>query len=73
MYTSGTTGLPTGVPPRNPEPHMRQKFLEYRASMAEAAGRRENEVILCTMPFSHGAGPSIVRGGIARGCPMVMQ
>jgi long-chain acyl-CoA synthetase len=73
IYTSGTTGLPKGVPPRNPEPHMMQKFLEYRASMAEAAGRRENEVILCTMPFSHGAGPSIVRGGIARGCPMVMQ
>jgi long-chain acyl-CoA synthetase len=75
IYTSGTTGFPKGVggrpPPATPEDL--KILMEYVASMREADSRYQSDVVLVTMPFSHGAGPALVRGAIAVGAKMVFM
>src|SRR3546814_2192519 len=50
-----------------------QRVAEYYASIAARSPRGIDDVILCTMPFSHGAGPGLVRGGVNAGATMILQ
>jgi long-chain acyl-CoA synthetase len=70
IYTSGTTGLPKGVV-MGPRPGLEREAAEYQADVAARSLRRPDEVYLATMPFSHGAGPSHVRGALRAGAQVV--
>jgi long-chain acyl-CoA synthetase len=75
LYTSGTTGFPKGVASRPPPaaPEDLKLLMEYVASMREADPRYPGDVVLVTMPFSHGAGPALVRGAVGVGAQMVFM
>jgi long-chain acyl-CoA synthetase len=73
IYTSGTTGLPKGVALSRPTREHAQRTLEYAASMEEKFPRRPDDVVLCSMPFSHGAGPGLIRGSVTAGNRMVFM
>lgn len=74
IYTSGTTGLPKGVAPPTPTSlaHLKQ-MQEYAASVAQVIRGRNGDVALCSLPFSHGAGPALVRACISAGNRMVFM
>lgn len=71
IYTSGTTGLPKGVviQPHNATP---QQVEEYVADVQEKIPYSDQEVVLVTMPFSHGSGPAQVRSAMERGSPVIL-
>ena len=73
IYTSGTTGRPKGVGQNRITPANAARVGEYYASIAARSPRGMDDVILCTMPFSHGAGPGLVRGGVNAGATMILQ
>jgi long-chain acyl-CoA synthetase len=73
IYTSGTTGLPKGVVMAPRDPSKVQEMSEYAASMESRISRQAEDVVLVTMPFSHGAGPGLVRGSIRAGNAMVFM
>lgn len=72
IYTSGTTGLPKGVAPPAPSSSAAaQRMLEYAESIASSVSRAATDVTLVTLPFSHGAGPALVRASVVAGNTMV--
>lgn len=73
IYTSGTTGLPKGVARRAPAPERQQMAAEYFADMRARRAPTPGDVILCTLPFSHGAGPTQVREATTAGNKMIFQ
>jgi long-chain acyl-CoA synthetase len=70
VYTSGTTGLPKGVV-KAPRPGMAREAAEYLADVTAGASCQHGDTYLATMPFSHGAGPSNVRGALRAGAQVV--
>lgn len=72
IYTSGTTGLPKGAVIR-PTPGMEREAAEYFADLATKGMVGPDDVCLLTMPFSHGAGPGIVRGALRVGATVVFE
>ena len=74
VYTSGTTGFPKGVVSRQPQTdEERRNWQEYMASNLGRIPRKDGDVSLVTLPFSHGAGPNFVRCTVAAGNAMVLQ
>ena len=73
IYTSGTTGLPKGVAQRIPAADRLETVSEYFADMQSRQARSPDDVVLCSMPFSHGAGPALVRGSTTAGNKMVFM
>jgi long-chain acyl-CoA synthetase len=71
IYTSGTTGLPKGVAQRRQTPGRLHRVMEYLSDMQARQARLPNDVVLCTMPFSHGAGPGLVRASTTAGNRMI--
>jgi long-chain acyl-CoA synthetase len=72
IYTSGTTGLPKGVVmgggDQSPE-----RLLAYMHGVESALPRAADDVVLVTMPFSHGSGPAQVRGVVRNGSALVLM
>ena len=58
LYTSGTTGLPKGVPPLDPSTVDLARLADYAASMGTVPPHPENATVLMTLPVHHGAGPA---------------
>lgn len=74
VYTSGTTGRPKGVVSRQPKTETeRQRWLAYMQSVMQRIPRGDDDVSLVTLPFSHGAGPALVRSSVMAGNAMVLQ
>lgn len=75
IYTSGTTGLPKGVVmgvPQGAGAAAQREFLEYQRSVAESRPQLSGDVVLCTMPMHHGAGPGLVWGTMRKGNLLVL-
>ena len=63
LYTSGTTGLPKGVPPMDPASITDlDRLLRYVMSVGGTPPMPDGAVVLLTMPVHHGAGSGIASG-----------
>jgi long-chain acyl-CoA synthetase len=73
LYTSGTTGLPRGVPPLDrasvTDPG---RLLRYAASVAGVPPLQAGAVVMLTLPVHHGAGPGIASAACAVGGTVVL-
>lgn len=67
IYTSGTTGKPKGVEVRPPDDADPAILGEYMASIRKHVVRSHDDIALCALPFSHGAGPALVRSAYSAG------
>lgn len=77
IYTSGTTGLPKGVvmgqPTRGTADGAIKEMLEYFQSVADSRPSVPEDVVLCTMPMHHGAGPAVAWGALRLGNLLILQ
>lgn len=73
VFTSGTTGAPKGIEVNRGSDADAAAIAEYQASVAAARPQRRGDIMLLTMPLSHGAGPGIVWGAVRLGNLVVMQ
>lgn len=73
VFTSGTTGAPKGIEVNRASNENAAAIAEYQASVAAARPQVSGDVMLLTMPLSHGAGPGIIWGAVRFGNLVVMQ
>jgi long-chain acyl-CoA synthetase len=72
MYTSGTTGAPRGVPPRDLAGVDLNRLRRYYASIARRPAHPPESVCLITLPIHHGAGPAAAAAACATGGTSVL-
>jgi long-chain acyl-CoA synthetase len=68
LYTSGTTGLPKGVPPLDLEAVTDfDRLFAYGASVGAVPPHPNNAVVLMSLPVHHGAGPAAATAACGKG------
>ncbi len=72
LYTSGTTGLPKGVPPLDPSTVDLERLMRYSASMGAVPPHPPEACVLMTLPVHHGAGPAAATAACAHGGTAVL-
>ncbi len=72
LYTSGTTGLPKGVPPLDPATVDLERLARYSASCAAVPPHPAEVCVLMALPVHHGAGPAAAMAACARGGTAVL-
>ena len=72
LYTSGTTGAPRGVAPRDPARLDLDRLSRYAASVGSVPPYPHDAVVLLSLPVHHGAGPAIAMAACARGGTSVL-
>lgn len=73
LYTSGTTGLPKGVPPLDLETVTDfDRLFAYGASVGAVPPHPEGAVVLISLPVHHGAGPAAATAACGKGGTAVL-
>lgn len=72
LYTSGTTGLPKGVPPVDPATVDVERMHRYIGSINNSPPYGDKPVALLSLPVHHGAGPAVATAVCARGGTVVL-
>jgi long-chain acyl-CoA synthetase len=67
LYTSGTTGVPRGVPPRDLAAADLDRLLRYVTSVDRVPPHPDGAVCLITLPVHHGAGVAAATAACAVG------
>ncbi len=74
LYTSGTTGLPKGVPPLDPSTVTDfERLMAYGASVGAVPPHPHNAVVLMTLPVHHGAGPAAATAACGKGGTAILH
>ena len=72
LYTSGTTGAPRGVAPRDRSRLDVERLLRYAGSVGSVPPYPRDAVVLLSLPVHHGAGPAIATAACAKGGTSVL-
>jgi long-chain acyl-CoA synthetase len=73
LYTSGTTGKPKGVAPRDGSSVVDvDRLMRYGASVGDVPPYPPSAIVLLTLPSHHGAGPGVAMGTCAKGGTVVL-
>jgi len=72
LYTSGTTGLPKGVPPLDPTTVDAERLARYLASVGRVPPHPPKAAVLMSLPVHHGAGPAAATAACATGGTAVL-
>ena len=73
LYTSGTTGMPRGVPPLDLATVTDfDRLMRYIAAVGGVPPLPAHAVLLLTLPVHHGAGPNLAAGACAVGGTVVL-